>query len=113
MRRFATPTIKFHLKAKNKEDIPAVLGGTGYLTFGRFNETTQDFTELFDKDYEVETDANSGKTYLTCTLTQEESAKYAPNENAYVQFRAICGKTSIVSSITPIRTLATIKAEVL
>ena len=113
MRRYATPTIKFHLKAKNAEDIPAVLSGTGYLTFGKLNETTQDFEDLFDIDYEVETDSNSGKTYLTCTLSQEQTAMYAPNENAYVQFRAVCGKTSIVSSIQPIRVLHTIKAEVL
>ncbi len=110
MRRYSTPKIRFHLKGN---DLKTVLSGTGWLTFGKFNEETQDFAELFDIDYTTETDTNTGKTYLTCQLSQEQTALYAPNENAYVQFRAKVGSASIVSSITPVRALPTIKAEVL
>jgi hypothetical protein len=111
MRRYATPTIRFHIKAKNPEDIDAVMQGTGYLTFGRYDSATNSWTQLFDAGYEVEKD--NGRTYLKTTLTQEQTEMYAPNEDAYVQFRAICGKTSVVSSIEPIRVLPTLKTEVI
>ena len=111
MRRYATPTIRFHIKAKNPEDVTAVMQGTGYLTFGRYDEATNTWTQLFDADYEVENE--NGKTYLKTTLTQEQTEMYKPNEDAFVQFRAICGKTSVVSSIEPIRVLPTLKAEVI
>ena len=110
MRRYSTPKLRFHLKGN---DLETVLKGTCYLTFGMRNETVDDFLEMFDADFEVETDANSGKTYLTCTLTQDQTSMFPPNENGYVQFRSIQGTSSIVSSVATFRVLPTIKGEVL
>ena len=110
MRRYSTPKLKFHLKG---DELETVLSGTGYLTFGKINPATDVFTPAFDVDYEVEHDENSGKTYLTCELTQEQTAEFDQNTNAYVQLRVKYGACSIVSSMTAIRVLPTIKAEVL
>ena len=109
MRRYSTPKLRFHLKGN---DLETVLKGTCYLTFGMSNGS-DDFIDIFDADFEVETDANSGKTYLTCTLTQDQTSMYPPNENGYVQFRSIQGTSSIVSSVATFRVLPTIKGEVL
>lgn len=110
MRRFSTPTLKFHLKGDNVEE---VLSGTGVLTFGKLNKETGTFEQAFDATYTVEKDEEDGKIYLCTTLTQEQTASYEDNTNAYVQFRSIKDGVSIVSTITPIRVLSTIKNEVL
>lgn len=106
MRQYSTPTIKFCLKG---DDLDLALAGTGYLTFGKLDETTNKFTELFDADYEVENE--NGKTYLKTTLTQAQTGQFDASTNAYVQFRAKNGSTSIVSSIVPVRVLPTIKSK--
>lgn len=108
MRRYSTPKLRFHLKGDNLE---TVLKGTCYLTFGTLDTSTDTFTEKFDATYEVETE--NGQTYLVATLTQAQSAMFDANTNAYVQFRSKQGTSSIVSSITSIRVLPTIKGEVL
>ena len=108
MRRYSTPKLRFHLKGDNLE---TVLKGTCYLTFGTLDTSTDTFTEKFDATYEVETE--NGQTYLVATLTQAQSAMFDANTNAYVQFRSKQGTSSIVSSITAIRVLPTIKGEVL
>ena len=110
MRRYSTPKLRFHLKGN---DLETVLKGTCYLTFGELNLDTDEFTPFFDANFEVEHNTNNGKTYLTTTLTQEQSALWDANTNAYVQFRSKQGTSSIVSSITAIRVLPTIKGEVL
>ena len=108
MRRYSTPKLKFHLKG---DELDAVLSGTCYLTFGTLDADTGAFTEKFDADYEVETD--NGQTYLVATLTQEQSAMFDANTNAYVQFRSVTGDSSVVSSMAMVRSLATIKGQVL
>lgn len=108
MRQYSTPQLKFHLKG---DDLDTVLSGNCYLTFGKLDSSTNAFTQLFDATYEVEKE--NGHTYLLATLTQEQSAMYDANTNAYVQFRSVKGESSVVSSITPVRVLATIKNEVL
>lgn len=108
MRRYSTPKLRFHLKGN---DLETVLSGTCYLTFGTLDTSTDTFTEKFDATYEVETE--NGQTYLLATLTQAQSAMFDANTNAYVQFRSKQGTSSIVSSITAIRVLPTIKGEVL
>ena len=110
MRRYSTPKLRFHLKGN---DLETVLKGTCYLTFGSLDLDKGEFVDFFDADFEVEHDTNNGKTYLTTTLTQDQTSMWAPNTNAYVQFRSIQGTSSIVSSIATFRVLPTIKGEVL
>ena len=108
MRRYSTPKLKFHLKG---DELDTVLAGTCYLTFGTLDTSTDTFTEKFDATYEVETE--NGKTYLVATLTQEQSAMFDANANAYVQFRSVTGDSSVVSSMAMVRSLPTIKGKVL
>ena len=108
MRKYSTPKLKFHIKG---DDLDTVLVGTCYLSFGKLDDTTNKFTDLFDADYTVETE--NGKTYLVTTLTQEQSAMFDDNTNAFVQFRSKSGSSSVVSSVAQVRVLPTIKGEVL
>lgn len=108
MRRYSTPTLKFHLTGDN---LDKVLEGIGFLTFGRHDITKRGYTPLFDAPFEVSVE--SGETYLTTTLTQEQTSMFSPEESMYVQFRSKVGNTSIVSSIATAVVGATIKNEVL
>ena len=104
MRRYSTPVLKFHLIGNALDEI---LKGTCYLTFGRHDITKRGFTPLFDAPFEVSTE--EGETYLTATLTQEQTGVFEPDETMYVQFRSKVGNTSIVSSIATAVVGATIK----
>jgi hypothetical protein len=108
MRQYSTPTLKFHLKGDGLEE---VLAGTGVLTFGKLNKETNAFEQNFDATYTVE--KINGQTYIYTTLTQEQTASFDANTNAYVQFRSTKDGNSYVSTITPVRVLPTIKNEVL
>ena len=108
MRQYSTPTLKFHLTG---DELNEVLAGTGVLTFGKIDDTTKKFTQVFDATYWVENE--NGQTYIYTTLTQEQTAKFDGDTNAYVQFRSKNGETAFVSSITPVKVLPTIKNEVL
>jgi hypothetical protein len=107
MRQYSTPQLKFRLRGN---DLDTVLGGTCYLSFGKLDDTTNTFTHLFDADYEVEN--VNGRTFIKTTLTQEQTGQFAPNTNAWVQFRSKNGDKSVVTSAVPVRVLPTIKAEV-
>lgn len=110
MRRYSTPTLKFQLKGNNVEE---ALSGTGVLTFGKRNAETDAYEQTFDLPYTIERDEENGEVYICVTLTQEQTASYDADTNAYVQFRSVKDGVSMVSTITPIRVLPTIKDEAL
>ena len=108
MRQYSTPQFRFRLKGN---DLETLLAGKCYLSFGKWDTLTESYQRLFDADYDVEEE--NGDIFIVTSLTQEQTAQYSPNTNAYVQFRIINGINSVVTSMASIRVLPTIKNEIL